>query len=282
MQETIESAIIKYRPQKITILLILHTVLYFQMWEQLFSAWQNKPQVSHGYLIIPISIWLLNNIHKKSEPAKSEPSIKGVFLVSVGLILYMLASVSEVATLANVSYMISLAGLIVALFGFSTFKAYLFPYLFLFFMFPIPDILYLELTSPLKLFASNLSTSFISLLGFNVIREGNILQLPHFQMQVVEACSGMQSLISFVMLGVLLAFFFKGPCWKKFLIISFAIPIAILNNILRISGTGIVGELYGEKAVNGVYHSILGMASFSIGLMIFFILYHLLSTDRSS
>lgn len=253
------------------ILLSAHSAVYLPVWSKLISTWDNKPQSSHGYLILPICIWLCWNRRKNLTELRPQPSYGGIFVTAVGMLCYIGGIASEVETLANFSFMISLGGIIIAIFGLDYLKAYIFSFFFLLFMFPIPDILYLKLTAPLKLVASSLSFSILQSLGFAVLRDGNVLQLPNFHMEVVEACSGMQSLISFFMLSVLVAYFFKGAIWKKTLIILSALPISILNNVVRITATGILGELYGEGAVHGSYHTMLGVLSFAFGMILLFI-----------
>jgi len=138
--------------------------------------------------------------------------------------------------------MVSLSGIIISVMGYSVFKTFLFPYLFLLFMFPIPDAIYLWMTNPLKLLASDTSAALLKLCGIAVYQDGNLIQLAKFQMKVLEACSGMRSVVTYLMLGIILASFIRGSNWKKILLSVTTLPIALFNNILRITVTGLLAE----------------------------------------
>ncbi|GAB7026161.1 hypothetical protein JCM15764A_14090 [Geotalea toluenoxydans] len=188
-------------------------------------------------------------------------------LTGAGLFLYLAAMVYESDSFVYLSYMISLTGITVSMFGYAALRILRVPCLFLLFMFPLPDYLYLRLTGPLKLFASNLSAQIISSAGIPVLQEGNIIQLPNLQLNVVEACSGIQSLISYIMIGCLLAYLLAGPVWKKAVLVAATVPVALVNNILRITVTGILGEFLGKPANSGFYHELLGLVIFVVGFL---------------
>ncbi|WP_195892551.1 exosortase/archaeosortase family protein [Geotalea daltonii] len=258
----------------VALFIVLHTVLYFPVYLRLVQAWGSMPQCSHGYFVLPIIAWLCFMKHKSLQSNHVQPSYRGCIMTYAGLFVYVAALAYESDTFAYLSYMISIAGLIVSFFGLQLFKLFIFPYLFLFFMFPIPSSVYLRLTGSMKLLASTLSAGIISSFGIPVLRDGNIIQLSNLQLSVVEACSGMQSLVSYIMLGSLLAYHMKSSSWKKLTLIAVTIPVALLNNIMRITSTGIIGQHYGIEAITGTIHDVIGMFIFVIGLMILISVYH--------
>ncbi len=266
---------------KALVLVSLLALLYWPSILNLIYAWKIKPQCSHGYFIMPISIWLCWQRRNRWHYLTVNSSYLGFFLLLPGLFFYVISIVAAADTIANISVMLTLAGVVILTFGPAVFKAYLFPYLFLIFMFPIPDALYLSLTNPLKLFASSISTSILQALGIPTFQDGNILQLANFQMQVVEACSGMRSLVTYLMLSTLLSNFLSNGFWKKCLLIISAIPIAFFNNILRITGTGVLARWYGQKVAQGFFHEFTGLATFVLGFFLILGIYWLLSEKES-
>jgi exosortase len=102
----------------------------------------------------------------------------------------------------------------------------------------------------------------------SVLREGNILTLPHqVQLNVAEACSGIRSLISLIALTALttmLARFRQTPWWARFVFILSSIPIALLANASRVAGTGLLAYQFGQSAAEGFFHSLSGGLMFII------------------
>lgn len=250
------------------VLAILHSILYIPIYGRLITAWKTMPQCSHGWFILPLALWLVF-LKRRYLLGRSYPMAYGGVLVTfIGLVLHPVSMVYESDSLGYLSYIITLMGIIISLFGVTLLRILWFPLAFLVFMFPLPDFFYLRLTGPMKLFASRVSAEILGIAGIPVLQEGNIIQLPNLQLNVVEACSGMQSLVSYIMLGCLLASFLAGPPWKKLVIVGATVPVALLNNILRISGSGFLGEWFGKAAISGLYHELFGLAVFAVGFAI--------------
>ncbi len=121
-----------------------------------------------------------------------------------------------------------------------------------------------KLRKPLQLLASRLSESAFELLGFSVIREGNILHLTYMSLSVVEACSGLRSLITLTFFCLVYGYFFESRLWLRLGIVVLAVPSAILVNALRITTTGVLGK-YNQAWTEGTYHEIVGWTAFALG-----------------
>ena len=116
------------------------------------------------------------------------------------------------------------------------------PLFLLVFMIPIPAIVFNQLTFPLQLFASEMAEWALSMFGIPVLREGNILELPSQTLSVVEACSGIRSLLSLSFLAVVYGYFFDPRPWMRFVLLVAAIPIALFANASRVTITGLLSE----------------------------------------
>jgi exosortase len=139
-----------------------------------------------------------------------------------------------------------------------------FPIAFLLFMIPLPAILMNSFTFPLQIFAAKLSTASLQLIDLPVYREGNIIFLPHVTLEVVEACSGLRSLISLIALAIVFAYLTQRQVWKICVLALSAVPIALVANAFRIWGTGVLSHHYGAKIAEGFYHSFAGWAVFGV------------------
>ena len=102
-------------------------------------------------------------------------------------------------------------------------------------------------------------------LGIPVLRDGNILELASQKLSVVEACSGIRSLLSLSFLSQVYAYFFDRRIWMRWALLAVTIPIAILANSGRVTATGILSEMNTELA-KGFFHSLEGWLIFLIAL----------------
>jgi exosortase len=133
-------------------------------------------------------------------------------------------------------------------------------------MVPPPNILYGNLTLRLKLVSSQIGVIMLQLCGLTAYREGNVIDLGFTRLQVVDACSGLRYFFPLIVLGILLAYYFKGAIWKKIFIVVSAIPISIVTNSIRIASVGILYQFMGSAAAEGFFHDFSGWFIFMISL----------------
>jgi exosortase len=168
--------------------------------------------------------------------------------------------------LQRTSFLITRVGLLLVMGGISLIKELLFPLLLLPFMIPIPAVIYNQITFPLQLFASQVAETVLGLVGIPVLRDGNVLELASQKLSVVEACSGIRSLLSLTFLSLVYAYFFDKKVWMRWALLILTIPIAILANSGRVTITGILSEIDPELA-RGFFHSLEGWIIFIIALV---------------
>jgi len=187
--------------------------------------------------------------------------------VALGACIGTVATLANSSTFSRIGFLLSLAGCLLLAGGWPTLRRLAFPVGLLLFTFPIPDVLYGEITQPLQLLATRLAESAFELLGFSVIREGNIIQLSYMSLSVVEACSGLRSLITLVFFCLVYGYFFENRFWVRVGIVLCAIPSAILVNVLRITTTGILGK-YNREWTEGMVHETVGWTAFVLGFLL--------------
>src|SRR5207245_6319479 len=108
-------------------------------------------------------------------------------------------------------------------------------------MISLPGLLHSQIVFPRQLLASRLAT--VCLEGVNVIpilREGNLLILSNYTIQVVEACSGIRSLMSLVTLGIGYSYLAERNLVIRALLVLARIPLAIVSNGIRVVGTALL------------------------------------------
>jgi len=150
-----------------------------------------------------------------------------------------------------------------------------FPLFLLFFMVPIPTVIYNQITFPLQILASRLADGALTVLGVPVLREGNILDLPSQRLSVVEACSGMRSLLSLTFLSLVYGYFFEKRAGVRIALFFATIPIAIVANGSRVTLTGLLSQIKPEYA-EGFFHESTGWVIFMVALAILIFVHQIL------
>ncbi len=258
-------------------LLLLTVSLYASVLVRLVLQWLKDPNASHGFFVPAFALFVLwKNRHelKRIGPA---PSWWGISIIAVAVVTLALGALGAELFLARVSFLFLLAGLIILFHGWPFFRAVLFPWAFLILMIPIPNLVFQKVTFPLQILASQLATAVLHFPLFNVpvLREGNLIKLPAMTLEVVEACSGIRSLLSLVTLAIIYGYLMDNRKWVRVVLTISAIPIAVAANSFRIVGTGLLVQYWPERA-EGFLHTFQGLSIFVVSLAILFSLHALI------
>jgi exosortase A len=248
------------------LLFISFTVAFFPVWRMLVNAWYNSEDYSHGFFIVPICCFII--WQKKDKLAQLEiiPSKRAFVWVLFSLLLYLIAHYGEIRTLASLSMILFLAGAIFYLYGYSMLRELLFPLCIMVFMIPVPSQIYANLTIPLQLFVSATSAWLASIINIPVYREGNIINLPGHTLQVVQACSGLRSMISLLTLSAVFGYLtLKSNTLRTILFFS-GIPTAIIVNAIRVLAVVFAFYYLDYDLTRGNVHTIFGVVIFFLAL----------------
>jgi exosortase len=142
-------------------------------------------------------------------------------------------------------------------------------------MVPIPSVIYSAATFKLQILASQLADAALTTLSIPVLREGNVLELANQRLSVVEACSGIRSLLSLTFLSLVYGYFFERKTWVRVVLFLSTIPIAIIANASRVTMTGIVTQVKAELA-EGFFHQAEGWVIFMVALVILIVWHQVL------
>ena len=248
---------------------ILLAILYGHTLVKWGSDIWNDPNYSHGLLIPLVALYLMKQRFGLLREVQARPSSIGLLVIVPSLLLFAMASVAGEQFSQRVSFVALLYGLVLFLEGKEVAKLFLFPIALFFFAIPLPYILYNAIAFPLKLVATKIAAAAIRLFGMPVFRDGNIINLPHTTLEVVDACSGIRSLMTLITLAFLLASFQLRSFWKRTLLMLLALPIAVLANSGRVAITGLLTKSNPAWG-SGTLHEITGWGVFivSFGVLI--------------
>lgn len=248
---------------------------YYDTMVLLVTRWNSDPNYSHGFLVPIVSIYLAIqavNEHAQRQrsllPAANRGVLIGSTLAIVGLLIQVVTVLLPSLIVQSFSLLVVLAGLIL-LIGGRVWWSLLWPsLLFATFMVPLPSAIYSRIAFPLQLFVSHLSSVVLEIFGIPVHRDGNLIHLPGQVMHVAEACSGLRQLTAFIAICTCAALLMQRPRWYRTILLVSSIPIAVLINILRVTGTGLLLRFGDSTWTEGSLHTLEGLVMVGLGLAV--------------
>ena len=239
----------------------LLAVAFWPILLSMYGSWFDAAlYMEHGVLVVPAAVYM--TWVKRSALARipCAPSTWGLVLLLLGALLATLGLAAHWVWVGRMAFLVSIVGLIVALYGIQMVKELAYPLGILIFMVAPPSFVYERVTLSLQLLASRLGESCLEFIGYSVVREGNILELAGSKLSIEEACSGLRSLLSITFMCSLYNYFFVSGNPLRAFILIMAIPIAILGNIFRIIASGVASQ-YNRQLLEGAWHEAFGYVS---------------------
>jgi exosortase D (VPLPA-CTERM-specific) len=244
--------------------------MYYSAFTWLIIKDWSKDDFGYCYFMPFVVAYLIWDRRAEFASCLSVPEWKGFVPLSLGLALFWLGELGgEYFTLYLSSWFV-VVGLLWIHAGWKKLKTIVFAIFMCLTMFPFPNFLYNKISLKLQLISSQLGVSLMRVYGMSAHREGNIIDLAFTKLQVVEACSGLRSLMSLTVLGLLMVYFFRAVFWKRAVLLISVVPLSIFANSIRLALTGILYETWGRKAAEGFFHVFSGWVvfCFAFGLLL--------------
>ena len=264
----------------------LVAALYGPLLTQMVVQWWQDPDYSHGF-VVPLFVgYVVYQRRHELRQVPLEPSNLGFPVMLGAIVLFLAGTLGAELFVSRSSLLFLFGGMILFFAGWKMLRAVAFPLVFLVLMIPLPALIYNQVTFPLQLLASRLASNSLELFGVPVLREGNVLVLPNYSLEVVEACSGIRSLMSLIALAVAYGYFVENRLWARITLVVLMVPIAVVSNALRVVGAGIVTYFWGPQYAEGFFHFFQGWLIFvsAVACMIFvhWTLTHLAQSSREA
>ncbi len=251
-----------------TVLLGLITALYYEIFAGLLYDWDNDPNYSHGFIVPFMSTFFVYERWTQLREIPIQPSILGIPILILGMAMLVIGSVGAELFTQRMSFLVLITGLTLLILGKRMLVTLSLPIVFLLFMIPLPAIVVNAIAFPLQIFAAQSASFCLFNLGIPVLREGNLIFLAGTTLEVAEACSGLRSLMALLALGTVYGYFSQRQMWKRWALVLLSIPIAIVANALRVTGTGILANYWGAEAAEGFYHTFEGWIVFVVAFIL--------------
>jgi exosortase len=191
----------------------------------------------------------------------------GFALLVAGLVLHLVGFIVQQTRISVVGFFVGFYGLTGLVWGKEWMRATFFPYFLLAFCLPLGTLAEV-ITFPLRLMVTVISVGVGQGLGIEVARNGTQILSGSggYHFDVAPACSGIRSLTALTALTTIYGFVSFRAGWKRLLMMLIAVPVAILGNVLRITGMIVASEAFGQEA--GVkFHDSAGFVVFAVAIV---------------
>lgn len=239
---------------------------FWPSWRLLGAAWAGSETYSHGFLIAPVSAWLVWRSRARLARIRPAANLLGLGVLAAAVSLWALGEISEVNIVRFVAVVSMVPGLVLLCFGWTVSWTLAFPLAFLFFMVPLGEGLVpwlMEATADATVAALRLS-------GVPVLREGLHFALPTGRWSVVEACSGLRYMVAALVLSTFFAYLNFRRFWKGAVFVLAALAVSIVANWARAYLVVMVGHLSNMRYGTGDDHVVYGWVFFGVVMTVIF------------
>ncbi len=233
------------------------------------SQFYQDPAYSHGFAVPIFSAYLVWQRRDRLARVEKKPSLIGMWVVLGALGLLFLGSLGAELFLTRISLVLMIAGLVLYFFGAPTLRLLAFPLGFLLLMIPLPAIFYTRMVFPLQILSSRFATNTLQTIKVvPVLREGNLLILPYCTLEVVEACSGIRSLMAIVAFALGYAYLTERSMGVRAFLTIAMVPVAIVGNGIRVVIAALLAHYRGAPNADDFLHPISGVIIFLVALVL--------------
>ncbi len=256
----------KQRLLVLSVAVIFLFLVFYSTVESMIQIWLRSETFTHGFLILPISLYLIWQNKKQLSAIEPVTQLLALPLIAMVTFGWLMASLVDVLVVQQWAFVTLLLLIVLLVMGWSVVKQILFPLLYLYFMVPFGE----QFITPMMYMTADFVIAAIELTGIPIYSEGTFFTLPSGSWSVVEGCSGVRYLIASIALGTLYAYMTYSSYLKRSVFILASIITPIVANWIRAFIIVMLGHFSGMKLATGVDHLIYGWVFFGIVLFIMF------------
>ena len=252
-------------------LLMVFVWSYWFNIKNLWNIWQRSDEYSSGLLVPFLAVYVLWSRREQIASCGIKPSLWGlpVFLAAQAMGFFGLFFMYS--SMERLSIVISIAALVLLLFGRELFRKVLTTLLFLCMMLPLPRSIHSSIVLPLQGWSTSSAVFCLEMMGYDVARQGNIIDINDTTVAVAEACNGLRMIMAFFVVGGFIILLSKKAWWEKVIILVSSLPIALLCNTIRLVITAVAFTVLKGERWERVFHDFGGyaMMPLAIGIIVF-------------
>jgi exosortase len=255
----------------------LFCIGYFPVFQVLARKWADSFDYTYAFFTVPVlvyMVWQRRDFFLESK----DGGYFGLGCVVLSSLLYILSLQLQIPTFSSLFMLMTIASAFIYMAGIRVLKVLAIPLLLMLLLIPIPNQVYSMLTLPLQLKVSEISGLLLQQFSIPLLREGNVLSLPGKVFEVVEACSGIRSLMALCSLSLMLGYFSLRRNLSVLVLLASSLPIAIVVNIIRVVSLVLVYHFFRIDLAEGIAHTISSSVIFCISLVLLYLLQRILES----
>lgn len=243
---------------------VFFATLFWRPAIDLAVDWWTIPEAGHGLLLAPVSIWL---VWRQGVSPDARPNhLFGFVVILLAVAIRCAAGLAAELFSMRASMVMALGGLTIYHFGFRQLIRWWLPFALACLAIPLPEIVTQALALPLQFQASRMGAALLRMRQVPVVLAGNIIRLPGHELFVTEACSGLRSLTALLSVSVLMSAMLLRTLIGRIVLVSLAIPVAIVINGFRVFLTGFLVFFVNPELGTGFMHVTEGWLLFLVSL----------------
>lgn len=245
--------------------------LWFRLIDNLRLQWATDPQYSYG-LVVPLLAagLLMRRWQRFSKAPLQTGELKNsallVLFVVAAMLFYLPVRLIEEATpeWRPIGWLLAFQTIGLTLYGIYLFKGweglkrYAFPICFFLTAVPWPSPVEQPIIQHLSRTNAAMVVNVLGILGIPAVQHGNVIQISAGMVGINDACSGIRSLHSCLMMSFFLGEFYFMNWTRRLLLVPGAFLLAMLFNICRTSFLTYIAEKKGIDAISQ-YHDEAGI-----------------------
>lgn len=230
------------------------------------AIWNSSETFAHGYIILPISLYLIWRRRAAFGSIGAEPCWPALGLLALCGAGWLLARMGEVQVVMQYAFVAMIPLVALAVLGWRLARKFAFPLGFLLFAVPFGEAFVPHLIN----ITADFTVAAVRASGIPVLRNGTFFELPTGSWSVVEACSGVRYLISSITLGCLYAYLSFTSLTRRAVFIALSVVVPIVANGLRAYMIVMIGHHSSMQLATGVDHLVYGWLFFGLVMFIMF------------
>src|SRR6185295_5239153 len=240
--------------------------IYWQTAESIEAIWSRSETFAHGYLIVPISLWLIWTQRKALARLTPSPDYLGLLLLAGLGFAWLAAAAGQVQVVQQYAMVAMIPAVVIVIAGRRVARALAFPLGFLLLGVPVGE----ALIPPMMDWTADFTVTALRLSGIPVFREGTFFTIPSGEWSVVEGCSGLRYLIASITVGTLFAYLTYRSWRKRLLFVALSVIVPIIANGMRAYMIVMIAHLSDMRLALGIDHLIYGWLFFGIVMLLLF------------
>jgi exosortase len=233
---------------------------------ELWQLWMLSDEYSSGLLVPFLALYVLWSRRSDIAGCPIKPSIWGLFTFAGAQAVRLFGLFLMYSSAERLSIVLSIAALILLLFGWKLFRKVSPILLFLCLMLPLPNIIQYNVGLNLQHLATSSAVFCLELIGYAVAQDGHTIDMGNVSVAVLEACNGLRMITAFFVISGLVVMLVRRKWWEKLVILISSLPIALLCNTIRLVITAIFFTILEGEYWERVFHDFGGYVMMPLAL----------------